>query len=126
MLKILNFLAIALMFTACCDASAKKEIASAGVVQPIVLDQPARPAGQEDVIALTAPKMDTVRVGFIGLGMRGPGAVKRFTYLEGVKIVALCDIHPERVEAAQQILKKAGLPEAVGYSGTGEALEKIV
>ena len=125
MLKILNFLAIALMFTACCDASAKKEIASAGVVQPIVLDQPARPAGQEDVIALTAPKMDTVRVGFIGLGMRGPGAVKRFTYLEGVKIVALCDIHPERVEAAQQILKKAGLPEAVGYSGTEEAWKQL-
>ena len=125
MLKILNFLAIALMFTSCCDASAKKEIASAGVVQPIVLDQPARPAGQEDVIALTAPKMDTVRVGFIGLGMRGPGAVKRFTYLEGVKIVALCDIHPERVEAAQQILKKAGLPEAVGYSGTEEAWKQL-
>ena len=91
----------------------------------IVLDQPARPAGQEDVIALTAPKMDTVRVGFIGLGMRGPGAVKRFTYLEGVKIVALCDIHPERVEAAQQILKKAGLPEAVGYSGTEEAWKQL-
>lgn len=85
------------------------------------LSEPARPAGQKDVIGLAVAPIDTVRVGFIGLGMRGPGAVERFTYLEGVKIVALCDIVPERVEACQEILRKAGRPEAVGYSGSEEA-----
>ena len=45
----------------------------------IVVDSPERPAGQQSVIGLTAPKMDVVRVGFVGLGMRGPGAVERFT-----------------------------------------------
>lgn len=38
-----------------------------------------------------APKIPTVRVGFVGLGMRGPGAVKRMTYIEGVEIAAICD-----------------------------------
>ena len=61
--------------------------------------------------------METVRVGFIGLGMRGPGAVSRFTHLEGVEIKALCDLYPERVEAAQKILAGRGLPAAEPYSG---------
>ena len=34
---------------------------------------PERPAGQTDVIGLRCAPLDTVRVGFIGLGMRGPG-----------------------------------------------------
>jgi predicted dehydrogenase len=74
---------------------------------------------------LTAPKLETVRVGFIGLGMRGPDAVARFTHLEGVQIVALCDIHPERVSNCQEILKKAGLPEAAGYSGSQEVWKQL-
>ena len=45
----------------------------------IVVDTPERPAGQKDVINLTTPKIQTVRVGFVGLGMRGPGAVERWT-----------------------------------------------
>lgn len=50
----------------------------------IVVDTPDRPAGQEHVLGLKAPKLDVVRVGFVGLGMRGPGAVERFTYIPGV------------------------------------------
>ena len=38
----------------------------------ILTEVPVRPAGQEDAILMTAPKLDTVRVGIIGLGMRGP------------------------------------------------------
>lgn len=78
---------------------------------PIKVETPVRPAGQEDVIQLVAPKIDTVRVGFIGLGMRGPGAVERWTHIPNTKIVALCDLLPERVEKSQEILKKAGLPK---------------
>ncbi len=44
---------------------------------------PARPAGQTDVLQLTAPPMETVRVGFIGLDMRGPGAVEHFAQIDG-------------------------------------------
>lgn len=57
----------------------------------IVVETPERPAGQTSVIGLTAPKIEAVRVGFVGLGMRGPSAVERFTYIPGVEIVALCD-----------------------------------
>lgn len=64
-----------------------------------------------------APKINTVRIGFIGLGMRGPGAVERMSFIEGVQIMGLCDKYPDRAERAQSILKKAGLAAAVTYSG---------
>jgi hypothetical protein len=64
-----------------------------------------------------APKLERVRIGIIGLGMRGPGAVERMSFIEGVDIVALCDKYPERATAAQKILEKAGLPKAREYSG---------
>lgn len=92
----------------------------------IVTKVPTRPAGQKDVVGLRAPKLETVRVGFIGLGMRGPGAVERFTHIPGTQIVALCDIEPKRVEKTQRILAKAGLPKAADYSGSADAWKKMV
>ena len=64
-----------------------------------------------------APKLDKVRIGFVGLGMRGPGAVQRISHIDGAEIVALCDKIPERAAKAQAILEKAGLPKAKEYSG---------
>lgn len=83
----------------------------------IVIETPERPNGQKNVIGLTAPKMEIVRVGFVGLGMRGPGAVERFTYIPGTHIVALCDYEKERAEACQKYLQKANLPKAAVYYG---------
>ena len=92
---------------------------------PIKTEVPKRPAGQEDVLGLTAPKLDTVRVGFIGLGMRGPSAVERFTHIPGTKVVALCDIRPERVSKCQEILIEAGLPQAAEYSGEEDSWKAL-
>ena len=83
----------------------------------IVVETPARPAGQEHVLGLTAPKLETVRVGFVGLGMRGPWAVMRFAHIPGVEIVALCDYEEGRAEACQKYLRDAGLIPADIYSG---------
>ena len=96
-----------------------------GTFDPIQTDVPARASGQKDVLGLTTPKMDTVRVGFIGLGMRGPGAVRRFTHIPGTKIVALCDIYEERVEDTQKMLENAGLPRAAGYSGSEDSWKEL-
>ena len=64
-----------------------------------------------------APKLSKVRVGVVGLGMRGPGAVDRLSYIEGVEITALCDKFSDRVEKAQQILTKKSLPKAKAGGG---------
>lgn len=64
-----------------------------------------------------APKLDVVRVGIIGLGQRGSGAVERLSYIDGLEITALCDKYPDRVTKAQATLDKKGRPKAKEYSG---------
>ncbi|WP_437920484.1 Gfo/Idh/MocA family protein [Sphingobacterium sp. LRF_L2] len=64
-----------------------------------------------------APKIHKVKVAVIGLGMRGPDAVERLSYIEGCEIIALCDKYPERVEKAQKILIDQGLKPAASYVG---------
>lgn len=64
-----------------------------------------------------APKLDVVRIGIVGLGMRGSGAVERLSYIEGVEITALCDKYSDRVAKAQQTLSQMGRPKAREYSG---------
>jgi Oxidoreductase family, NAD-binding Rossmann fold len=82
-----------------------------------ILNNMARQPNDFNMCGFAAPKLATVRIGIIGLGMRGPDAVKRMSFIEGVQIVALCDKFPDRVASAQQILVTAGLPKAAEYSG---------
>ena len=115
MKKILFYLigAVLLVFSGCAGSGNGCRI----VDNTIVFDVPERAEGQKSVLGLRTEPLDTVRVGFIGLGMRGPGAVKRFTYLDGVEIKALCDLLPDRVAKARKILADRGWPEAAEYSG---------
>lgn len=82
-------------------------------------------AARFNMSGYAAPKIDKVKIGFIGLGMRGPGAVSRMTFIEGVEIKALCDKLPERATAAQKYLEKKGLPKAKEYSGENGWKEMI-
>lgn len=83
----------------------------------IVTEEPERASGQQSMIGFAAPKMDVVRVGFVGLGMRGPGAVERFTHIPGTYIVALCDYEKDRAEKCLKYLQEASLPKADIYYG---------
>lgn len=51
-----------------------------------------------------APKINTVRIGYIGLGNRGLGALDRIVYIDNVEIKALSDIRPERIDLAKKKL----------------------
>ena len=64
-----------------------------------------------------APKIPTVRVGVVGLGMRGSEAVERLSYIDGLEIVALCDKYPDRVAKSQKTLEKMKRPKAKEFSG---------
>ena len=58
-----------------------------------------------------------VRVGVVGLGMRGPGAVHRLAAIPGVEVSALCDLFQDRVDVQQKWLADTGKPKARSYSG---------
>ena len=83
----------------------------------IYLDEPERSPSQQSMLEFRAEPLETIRVGFVGLGMRGPDAVDRFSRIEGVAINGLCDKYIERAERCQVYLKNAGMPEAKVYSG---------
>ncbi|MEQ7799222.1 Gfo/Idh/MocA family oxidoreductase [Pedobacter sp. ASV1-7] len=71
-----------------------------------------------------APKLDTVRVGFIGLGNRGTAAVKRMSRIANTSINALCDIRPERTAiSVKNLIKTAHKP--VIYTDKEEAWKKL-
>ena len=79
--------------------------------------EPARAAGQQSMLGFAAEPIPVVRVGFVGLGMRGPGAVGRFTHIEGVEIKGLCDLEQSNVDKCQTMLEKANMPKADSYVG---------
>ena len=93
--------------------------------KPIAVPAPVRPLGQQDMLGYAAPKIPVVRIGFIGLGMRGPGAVERWANIPNTKIVALADIRAERVEVSQKILDKYTAPRAAAYSGSADAWKQL-
>ena len=78
---------------------------------------PERQSGQLPALGLRTSKLPVVRVGFVGLGMRGSDAVERWTHIPGIQVVALCDYEVQRANACQQALEKASMPRAAVYHG---------
>lgn len=72
-----------------------------------------------------APKLDKVRIGYIGLGGRGSHAVMRMSHIEGVEIKALCDIRKIAVDASQKTLADRGLPVAEAYYGKEDSWQSL-
>ncbi len=93
--------------------------------QMIATPTPERAAGQADVLQLAVDPLPTVRVAFIGLGMRGPGAVERMTHIPGVEIVALCDVLPQNTARVNAMLEERGRPRAQEFSGDTEAWRRV-
>lgn len=63
-----------------------------------------------------APKLETVKIGFIGLGNRGPAHLSQVSKLDGIDIKALCDIRPEKLDAAKKRIADSGFKPDV-YTG---------
>lgn len=94
-------------------ASCKCEQTSRIIKTPV----PERAVGQADVLQLVCDPIPTVRIAFIGLGMRGPSAVNNMMNMEGVEIVALCDVEQKNTEKVNKMLEAKGLPKAQEFYG---------
>jgi predicted dehydrogenase len=80
---------------------------------------------KRSVMGLRAPALDEVRVGFIGLGHRGPSAVKRLCRIPKAKVVAVCDVYEDRAAkgAASVVAEGHAKPERV--FGSEQAFKKV-
>ena len=73
-----------------------------------------------------APALPVVRIGIIGLGDRGSGAVTRLSKIEGVEIKALCDKREVAVKGSQKYLQRIGRPAAQEFFGDENSWKKLV
>ncbi len=128
-MKKLLFIITAVMMTfSCCSDNLVRDGLTINIWEEngtIRTEVPQRAEGQDNMLAFAAPAMEKVRIGFIGLGMRGPGAVNRMCFIEGAEVTALCDIEASRVENAAGILERNGKPAAAMYSGSEEAWKEL-
>ncbi len=66
------------------------------------------PAPIFNMSGYAAPKLEKVRLGVVGVGNRGFDAVARMSKIEGVEIKALCDLRPERLKLAKDLVTPLG------------------
>lgn len=109
--NLLKIVVISFIFITLFGCHSSKDTATSKITANV------RPVGQKNVLQLTAEPIETVRVGFIGLGSRGKSAVYRYTFLEGVEIKALCDLKEDFVKQAQQTVTSKKLKSAEEYVG---------
>ncbi|MGH7506009.1 MAG: twin-arginine translocation signal domain-containing protein, partial [Longimicrobiales bacterium] len=60
-----------------------------GGAAPVVSANPSAAA-----TLFTAPQLERVRIGFVGVGHQGSAHVQNFVRIDGVDIVAICDVTP--------------------------------
>lgn len=85
-------------------------------VAPGAMAQPAADVGRSESRASLAATMagvpfekrDEVRIAIVGTGHRGCGMLNEWLGVEHVRITALCDVVPDKVEQARQMMQKAG------------------
>lgn len=84
-----------------------------------------QPDGQRfNMSGYAAPRLETVRVGFIGLGQRGPSHMMNVTKIEGVEVKAVCDVRPAYADRAKKRVQSSGHNPEV-YTSDSEAWKKL-
>lgn len=62
------------------------------------------------------PPIETVRIGFVGVGNQGSSHVRNFLNIDGVEIRAICDIIPDKVARMQSWVTEAGFKKPTDYT----------
>jgi hypothetical protein len=105
-------------------------VASAAVAKAVADDpfpvNPKRKKGARSVAGFAAPKLDTVRAAFIGVGARGSGHVEQMLLLDGVRVTAICDLYKDWAENAAKRVVEAGQPAPALYTDGPEHFKEMV
>jgi predicted dehydrogenase len=97
-------------------------LAGLGLVacRPGALAAPAPMAGAgPGSVLFTTPALERVRIGFVGVGHQGSSHVENFLKIDGVDIVAICDIHPPNLTRSLDAVVKAGRSRPKAYGDRG-------
>lgn len=71
------------------------------------------------------PPMDRVRIGFVGVGGMGMVHVENLLRIEGAELHAVCDLVPEKVTKARDVIVAAGKPAPRGFADGPRDFERM-
>ncbi len=87
---------------------------------------PGAPSGAATMIGVPFERHDTVRIAIVGTGLRGRSMLNEWVAVPNVKITALCDIVPAKVEMAEGQMKRAGHDyEPAAFTNGGARLRDL-
>src|SRR6185295_7290498 len=78
---------------------------------------PPAPFARATMKGVPFERRDTVRFGIVGTGLRGRSVLNELLGVEGVKIVAIADVVPDKMARATKMITDAGQPAPVTHSG---------
>jgi hypothetical protein len=70
--------------------------------------------------------MDKVRLGYIGVGLRGQNHIEEGLLRDDVEIVAICDIQERSLAATRELFKTSGKKLPKEYTGSLDAYKKLL
>jgi hypothetical protein len=73
----------------------------------------------------SAPPIELVRIGYVGVGLQGGSHVQNLLRIPGCRITAVCDIRPERTTWAAQQITAAGHPPPAEYTRGPRDFERL-
>src|SRR4051812_10584195 len=78
---------------------------------------------EKNIFADTAaPKL---RIGIIGVGMRGQNHLDLILRRDDVELVAIADVEPRMLDMAKAMISKSGKPMPKIFTGTEDAWKKL-
>ncbi|HEY7058820.1 MAG TPA: Gfo/Idh/MocA family oxidoreductase [Vicinamibacterales bacterium] len=104
------------------------KVTGSAIAAGAVASRPAAAEGQAATAGpgpLTAPKIDTVRIGYVGIGGQGSSHVRNLLKIPGCRITAVCDIRGERTDWATQAITAAGQAAPTAYTRGPRDFERL-
>lgn len=102
------------------DATARLGVATVGRYAPPRADLAASRA------PFRVPPLDTVRIGFVGVGGMGTVHVENLVQIEGARLTAICDIDEAHAAGAAGIITRAGQPGPALYTRGPRDFERMI
>ena len=84
-----------------------------------------RERGQESMIGVKFDQHDVVRLGIVGVGLRGTSTLGEFLAIDKVVVNAVCDVVKDKCLRAAQLIEKAGQKTPAIYCDGETSFEKL-
>ncbi len=117
-------------------ALAGAAIAASGKFSPAIAENvdaiahpdaaPPAPFARKTMRGVPFERHETVRVGMVGTGLRGRSVLNELLGLENVRVVAICDVVPDKMAKATKMITDAGHPAPAMHTGSDHAFEGLV